>query len=95
MSLYEKHKVLTYPRTDSRCLPEDYLGPVKKTLAKLGPLAPGHRTDYQRVLSRAPWSGVRLGCALADFLLRANPPPGTSVRVTASSSALSTYSQPP
>jgi DNA topoisomerase-3 len=24
-SLYEKHKLLTYPRTDSRCLPEDYL----------------------------------------------------------------------
>ena len=25
-ALYEKHKVLTYPRTDSRALPEDYLG---------------------------------------------------------------------
>ena len=24
-ALYEKHKVLTYPRTDSRALPEDYL----------------------------------------------------------------------
>jgi DNA topoisomerase-3 len=31
-ALYEKHKVLTYPRTDSRHLPEDYLGTVKKTL---------------------------------------------------------------
>ncbi len=31
-ALYEKHKVLTYPRTDSRALPEDYLGTVKKTL---------------------------------------------------------------
>jgi len=38
-ALYEKHKALTYPRTDSRCLPEDYIGTVKKTLAKLGPLA--------------------------------------------------------
>lgn len=38
-ALYEKHKALTYPRTDSRCLPEDYLDTVKKTLAKLGPLA--------------------------------------------------------
>ena len=28
-ALYEKHKVLTYPRTDSRALPEDYLGTVK------------------------------------------------------------------
>jgi DNA topoisomerase-3 len=34
-SLYEKHKVLTYPRTDSRCLPEDYLPTVKETLAVL------------------------------------------------------------
>ena len=31
-ALYEKHKVLTYPRTDSRHLPEDYLGTVKRTL---------------------------------------------------------------
>ena len=34
-ALYEKHKVLTYPRTDSRALPEDYLGTVKKTLGML------------------------------------------------------------
>lgn len=31
-ALYEKHKVLTYPRTDSRHLPEDYLNTVKQTL---------------------------------------------------------------
>ena len=31
-ALYERHKVLTYPRTDSRCLPEDYIGSVKDTL---------------------------------------------------------------
>jgi DNA topoisomerase III len=30
-ALYEKHKVLTYPRTDSRHLPEDYLAVVKNT----------------------------------------------------------------
>ena len=30
-ALYEKHKALTYPRTDSRALPEDYLGTVKQT----------------------------------------------------------------
>jgi len=35
-ALYEKHKVLTYPRTDSRYLPEDYLGAVKDTLHALG-----------------------------------------------------------
>jgi DNA topoisomerase-3 len=34
-ALYEKHKVLTYPRTDSRALPEDYIGTVKNTLAML------------------------------------------------------------
>jgi len=35
-ALYERHKVLTYPRTDSRCLPEDYSGTVKQTLESLG-----------------------------------------------------------
>ena len=35
-ALYEKHKVLTYPRTDSKHLPEDYLPTVKQTLESLG-----------------------------------------------------------
>jgi DNA topoisomerase III len=34
-ALYERHKVLTYPRTDSRALPEDYPGTVKQTLEML------------------------------------------------------------
>ena len=34
-ALYERHKVLTYPRTDSRALPEDYLPTVKATLEAL------------------------------------------------------------
>ena len=34
-ALYEKHKVLTYPRTDSKALPEDYIGTVKQTVAML------------------------------------------------------------
>ena len=34
-ALYEKHKVLTYPRTDARALPEDYVGQVKGILAGL------------------------------------------------------------
>lgn len=33
-ALYEKHKVLTYPRTDSRYLPEDNLGEVKARMTK-------------------------------------------------------------
>lgn len=45
-ALYERHKVLTYPRTDARALPEDYIGTVTKTLKALaathqyGPLVP-------------------------------------------------------
>jgi len=44
-ALYEKHKALTYPRTDSKALPEDYVGTVKQTMEVLaseslpGPLA--------------------------------------------------------
>ena len=34
-ALYEKHKVLTYPRTDSRYLPEDNIGNVKAAFTKL------------------------------------------------------------
>jgi DNA topoisomerase-3 len=34
-ALYEKHKVLTYPRTDSRALPEDYIPTVHETLDAL------------------------------------------------------------
>ncbi len=39
-ALYEKHKVLTYPRTDSRALPEDYIATVKDTVQSL------KNTDY-------------------------------------------------
>lgn len=31
-SLYERHKALTYPRTDSRYLPQDYVGTVEQTM---------------------------------------------------------------
>jgi DNA topoisomerase-3 len=34
-ALYERHKVLTYPRTDSRALPEDYVATVDQTLQML------------------------------------------------------------
>ncbi len=34
-ALYEKHKVLTYPRTDSRALPEDYLPTVTAAMQAL------------------------------------------------------------
>ena len=38
-ALYEKHKVLTYPRTDSRALPEDYLPTVRQTFETLADAA--------------------------------------------------------
>ena len=34
-ALYERHKALTYPRTDARHLPEDYIATVKETLTNL------------------------------------------------------------
>jgi DNA topoisomerase-3 len=34
-ALYERHKALTYPRTDSRYLPEDYLGTTRNVLSGL------------------------------------------------------------
>ncbi|NBR46829.1 MAG: DNA topoisomerase III, partial [Verrucomicrobia bacterium] len=34
-ALYERHKAITYPRTDSRYLPDDYLSTVKSTLKNL------------------------------------------------------------
>jgi hypothetical protein len=54
---------------------------VANLLRTLGGLAPGHRTGYQRVLSRAPWSALNLGCALAGFLLAHLVPDGVVVLV--------------
>ena len=34
-ALYERHKVITYPRTDSRALPEDYIATCRQTLGRL------------------------------------------------------------
>ena len=50
-ALYEKHKVLTYPRTDARALPEDYLGTVKDTLRMLTGEGAGKGHD-ETILSR-------------------------------------------
>jgi hypothetical protein len=53
------------------------LTPGRRTVANLlrtlGALAPGHRTNYQRVLSSARWSGLRLACALCRLILRLLP----------------------
>jgi hypothetical protein len=42
---------------------------IANLLRTLGPLAPGHRTSYQRVLSQARWSGLQLACLVTRFLL--------------------------
>jgi DNA topoisomerase-3 len=45
-SLYERHKALTYPRTDSRALPEDYVPVVKQTFEMLAASAMRHLAPH-------------------------------------------------
>ena len=51
-ALYEKHKVLTYPRTDARALPEDYVATVKKTL---GVLKAGEYSAFAGQILKSGW----------------------------------------
>jgi DNA topoisomerase-3 len=41
-ALYERHKMITYPRTDSRALPEDYIPTCRETLNSLPGDLHGH-----------------------------------------------------
>ncbi|MDR0702820.1 MAG: DNA topoisomerase III [Azoarcus sp.] len=50
-ALYERHKVLTYPRTDARALPEDYLGTVKDILHSL----PDAYAPFAAEIARQGW----------------------------------------
>ena len=45
-SLYERHKALTYPRTDSRNLPEDYVPVVKQTMEMLADSGMKHLAPF-------------------------------------------------
>ena len=45
-SLYERHKALTYPRTDSRNLPEDYVPVVKETMQMLSESGMRHLAPF-------------------------------------------------
>ncbi len=54
-ALYEKHKVLTYPRTDARALPEDYLPTVKSTMEMLAGKAKG-KDKSEGVAAYAPFA---------------------------------------
>ena len=55
-SLYETHKAITYPRTDSRHLPDDMAGPAKKAMQCLPdiyqPLVPGAMPEGKLAHSR-------------------------------------------
>ncbi|MBV8210739.1 MAG: DNA topoisomerase III [Burkholderiaceae bacterium] len=55
-ALYERHKVLTYPRTDSRALPEDYVSVVVKTMQMLsgGKAGGKHRQEAAPLRPFAP-----------------------------------------
>ena len=48
-ALYERHKVLTYPRTDSRALPEDYINTVKETIEQLGESVPNYAEFAKKI----------------------------------------------
>jgi len=55
-ALYEKHKVLTYPRTDARALPEDYLSTVKETLKMLTGEGVGKGHDEAALARYSPFA---------------------------------------
>lgn len=50
-ALYERHKMITYPRTDSRALPEDYIPTVRETLANL----PGSLAAHAQKVLQEGW----------------------------------------
>ena len=52
-SLYEKHKAITYPRTDSRALPEDYIATVKKTLQEMN--AAAEYASFAKQILKSDW----------------------------------------
>jgi DNA topoisomerase-3 len=59
---YERHKILTYPRTDSRCLPNDYRGVVNDAIATFAGAA-GHAGegfgDYAASAARLQRNGLK------------------------------------
>ncbi|MBQ3240663.1 MAG: DNA topoisomerase 3 [Akkermansia sp.] len=48
---YEKHKVLTYPRTDSKFLPNDYLKVAARTVAAIGENLPDYAGFAQDIMA--------------------------------------------
>lgn len=58
---YEQHKLLTYPRTDSRCLPNDYREPVRGVLQSFADA--GRRGDAALGELRGPVREYGVGAA--------------------------------
>ena len=54
-SLYEKHKALTYPRTDSRWLPEDYLPVARQTFDMLAASGLAHLAPHAQTALTQGW----------------------------------------
>jgi DNA topoisomerase-3 len=52
-ALYEKHKVLTYPRTDARALPEDYVKVAKQTVKSLAGLR--EYAPFAKAIEKNDW----------------------------------------
>jgi DNA topoisomerase III len=52
-ALYERHKLLTYPRTDARALPEDYVAVAKQTMDVLATQAPYR--EFARRVTKSGW----------------------------------------
>lgn len=48
---YEKHKVLTYPRTDSKYLPNDYIGIATRTVAAIAENMPAMASFAEEILA--------------------------------------------
>ena len=59
-ALYERHKMITYPRTDSRYLPEDYSGQVRQTMQSLADGGLPQSQFAQAVLDGGDGDGPRL-----------------------------------
>ena len=52
-ALYERHKVLTYPRTDARALPEDYVAVARKTVDVLAGATPYR--EFAKRIAKSGW----------------------------------------
>ncbi len=56
---YERHKILTYPRTDSKALPEDYKSTVAEVLQKFASSRREDLADYAAAATRLKRDGLQ------------------------------------